>query len=379
MTPTYIPVCKALKSEFEAVVQINTADARKIHPLFDVTRIGPNTIKTKWFQHSQTPTSDFLDRAINGIAGAWSGRIAMVDAYHWPADAAVDSGEHILPYIYNQLEAAGVRIVPVIGYDRWDNQSYRLAMQEVELATGSYYCLRLDADAIDDAADPQFFKDRINSILKDLDLTPAHCAVLIDFGDVTAKSVEEMVSGANAVLTLLKPYGFKYCATAGCSLPKSIDLAVKKPDSVGTVVRKEMLLWQAMRQEHPAIPLIYGDYGVRGPSSNEGVPNKHANAKIRYTIEKHFFIVRGHSMMWEGKGEQVWGLAETVVNSKYYMGEGFSWGDQSIAECSRKEIKGGHPQWITIDTSHHMAFVVAEVEEFELIVMSPAAKQIAAP
>jgi len=45
-----------------------------------------------------------------------------------------------------------------------------------------------------------------------------------------------------------------------------------------------------------------------------------------------------------------------------------------IASCSRKEIKGGHGQWITIDTNH-MAFVFAEVEEFELTVMTPAAKQ----
>lgn len=373
MIPTYVPVFKAMKGELDAVAHITEAEAPKVHPLFDVTRIGPNTQKAKWFRHSATPTEEYVDRVVDGIAAVWSGRTAMIDAYHWAADAVVDSGEHVLPYIFNRLNSSGINVIPVVGYDRWDNQAYRLAMRGSELVEADYCCLRLDADAIEDAADPEFFLERIDSILEDLDLRPERCAVLIDFGDLTTHSLEEMGEKAEMILALLDSYGFLYLVTTGCSLPKSIDLAVKKPDSVGTVLRKEMVLWQMLRQAHPGIRLVYGDYGVRGPTSNEGVPNKHANAKIRHTIDKHFFVVRGHSMMLEGKGEQVWGLAETVVHSRHYLGEGFSWGDSEIAKCSRKEIKGGHTQWISIDTSHHVAFAVAEVEEFELAMGKAAA------
>lgn len=378
MIPTYVPVFKAMKGEFDAVARIASADARKVHPLFDVTRIGPNTQKTKWFRHSATPIEEYIDRVVDGIAAVWNGRTAIIDAYHWPADATVDSGEHVLSYTFNRLNASGVNVIPVVGYDRWDNQTYRLAMCGAELVAADYCCLRLDADAIEDAADPEFFLERIDAILRDLDLSPGRCAVLIDFGDVTAASLEEMGEKAMGILSLLGSYGFLYFSTAACSLPKSIDLAVKKPDSVGLVLRKEMVLWQTLRQEYPGIRLVYGDYGVRGPTSNEGVPNKHANAKIRHTIDKYFFVVRGHSMMWEGKGEQFWDLAKTVVDSKHYMGPGFSWGDEEIAKCSRKEIKGGHTQWISIDTSHHAAFAVAEVEEFERAVMARASKVAAA-
>jgi hypothetical protein len=59
-------------------------------------------------------------------------------------------------------------------------------------------------------------------------------------------------------------------------------------------------------------------------------------------------------------------LAKLVVSSAYYMGDDFSWGDAQILACSQKEIgPGNSTTWIAIDTSHHLAWVIAEVEEFE--------------
>lgn len=377
MIPTYVPLLKALKSEFEAIAKMRPAVRRKTRPLFEVGRIGKNIVEAKRFEGCQALTTAYLDEVADGIARVWSGRLAMVDAYQWPADSTVESGEHVLPYIYGRLESMGVRVIPVIGYDRWGNQTYRAAMEGVDVPEARSYCLRLDTNAIEDAAEPEFFEENIHSILTNLDLDPSKCSVLIDFGNVTGSSVEDLVSKTGAMLSLLRPYGFKYYATAGCSLPSSIDQAVKKPDSVGKVLRREMLLWQAMREDNPSMRLVYGDYGVRGPTTSEGVGYGNTNCKIRYTIGKNFFVARGHSISGPGKGAQMWGLADTVKNSQYYMGEAFSWGDKQIAKCSLEEFKGTAGTWITIDTSHHMAFVVAEVEEFELTVMTPTAKQTA--
>ncbi|WP_157979359.1 beta family protein [Rhodoferax ferrireducens] len=372
MLPKYIPLLKAMNSESIALANIDPVHAKKMLPLFEVPRIGPNILEAKRFVGCPTPTTAYLDEVTNRIAKVWSGRTAMVDAYQWPADATVESGEHVLPYLFTRLQALGVDVVPVIGYDRWENPTYSLAMQGLELPGTPYYCLRLDAQALEDAAEPDFFLENIEAMLARFELEPGACSVLIDFGDVTGRSVEKMVGDSDAILNLLMPLGFRYFASAGCSLPKSIDLAVKKPDTVGKVVRKEMLLWQAARQQYPDSALVYGDYGIRGPSSNEGIPNPHGNGKIRHTIDKHFLVVRGHSMMLPGKGEQMWGLAQKVVASPHYLGANFSWGDQQILDCSQKKIKGHHAQWISNDTSHHLAYALAEVEQFDLSVAVPA-------
>src|SRR5690606_13641037 len=126
-----------------------------------------------------------------------------------------------------------VNVVPVVGYDRWDSTTYRIAMQGVEVSEDGYYCMRLDSHALEDAEDPEFFEERVLGILDDLNIEPERCAVLLDFGDVTSLSIEDMTNQADRVMQVLAPLRFRFFSTAGCSLPPSIDKAVKKQDSTG--------------------------------------------------------------------------------------------------------------------------------------------------
>lgn len=365
MTPTYLPILKALQSEYEASVHIDLAHAKVIHPLFDVAAIGQQRRDTKKYRNSLTPVSDYLDEVAKNVGASWKGGPIIADAFNWSAAATVETGEHAIAYLYAGLKSEGLAVVPVMGYDRWDDPIYRLAMRGLDLSSAPYVCLRLETSAIEDAIEPEVFRARMSEMLEDMELGASNCAVLVDFGDLTAKSMLDLTDEAKRVLDLLGGYEFRYIATAGCSMPKSIDLAVSRPDSHARVIRKEMLLWQAMRASFPNLPLVYGDYGVRGPGSNEGIRNPHTNAKIRYTADKAFLVVRGHSVKKERQVSQMPNLARAVVKSKDFLA-GSSWGDRVIQECSTGlPVKMGHGKWIAYDTSHHLAFVVEEVREFE--------------
>lgn len=368
MNPTYIPILKALPSEYEASSRVDPAHAEAIHPLFDVPVISPGRQEAKKYLSSLTPVCDYFDEVAKNIGTSWKGGPVMADAFNWVPSACVETGEQAIGYLYASLRSAGLAVVPVVGYDRWDDPVYRLAMRSLDLSNAPYVCIRLEASAIEDAIEPDVFNVRMEEILEDMELGASNCAVLVDFGDLTAKSVLDLTDEAMRVLRLLKAYGFKYIATAGCSMPKSIDLAVSRPDQKAHVIRKEMLVWQTMQAELPTVPLVYGDYGVRGPGSNEGIRNPHVNAKIRYTVGKAFLVVRGHSVKKELQVIQMPRLAKEIVNSKDFL-PGFSWGDRVIQECSAGlPVKGGHGKWIAYDTSHHLAFVVEEVREFERVV-----------
>ncbi|WP_312316190.1 beta family protein [Stenotrophomonas sp.] len=366
MAPTYLPILKSLTSEYEASKHMDVAHAAAIHPLFDVPVISENRQKAKKYQNSPTPKCDYLDEVAESVAKYWKGPLVLADAFNWAPDATVETGEHALAYLHASLKGQGVTVAPVVGYDRWDDQIYQLAMRGLDLSDAPYVCLRLEASAIEDAAEPDVFHDRIHEILEDMQLVPAGCAVLLDLGDLTSKSLMDITGDATRVLELLIEYGFRYIATAGSSMPKSVDLAVKKKDSTAKVIRKEMLLWQALRTEFSGISLVFGDYGVRGPGSNDAIRNPNANAKIRYTCDKAFLVSRGHSVVG-GWALQMSAVATEIVNSKEFL-PGFSWGDQVIADCSNGlPVKNGHGKWIAYDTSHHLAFVVAEVQEFERV------------
>lgn len=369
MGPTYLPILKSLTSEYEASKHMDAAHAAVIHPLFDVPVISENRQKAKKYQNSFTPKSDYLDEVAESVAKYWKGDLVLADAFNWAPDATVETGEHALAYLYASLKGQGVTVAPVVGYDRWDDQLYQLAMRGLDLSGAPYVCLRLEASAVEDAAEPDVFHDRMQEMLEDMQLSPAECAVLLDLGDLTSKPLIDITSDTTRVLQLLSGYGFRYIATAGSSMPKSVDLAVKKKDSTAKVIRKEMLLWRALRTEFSGIPLVFGDYGVRGPGSNDAIRNPNANAKIRYTCDKAFLVSRGHSIAG-GWALQMPAVAAEIANAKEFL-PGFSWGDQVIADCSNGlPVKNGHGKWIAYDTSHHLAFVVEEVREFERVLVS---------
>jgi hypothetical protein len=48
------------------------------------------------------------------------------------------------------------------------------------------------------------------------------------------------------------------------------------------------------------------------------------------------------------------------------MGENFSWGAGQIIKCMEAKFRGTPSNWLAIDTNHHIAWVMLEVEEFVL-------------
>lgn len=361
MNTTYFPIMKALMAEFTALKNIKSDNADRIIPLFEF----PGVPDRKAYRESSTPVTEFINDTSGAIAQLWAGKFMMFDAYHWSPTATTEHGEHIISYAYEALSSKNLKVVPVVGYDRWGVQEYQLAIQSISRKHKGKFCIRLDHTAFEDSAEPEFFQENLDEIIDFLELNPSSCHVILDFEDVTALSITELMIRFESLFKLVAGYGFMSYSTAGCSLPKTINEAVKDPNTCGVVLRKEMLLWRSVRQQLPNMPIYFGDYGVRGPGTNEGVYSKHINGKIRYTIDKEYYIARGHSISQPPKGEQMWELAHKIIISGHYLGPDFSWGDSEILQCSNKKFKGNAGQWIAIDTNHHLMYVVVEVAEFE--------------
>jgi hypothetical protein len=367
MVPSHVAILKANKGELEAVRNLDDGTARKVLPLFEIGRLTDTLRERKYIRESSTPTMAHLNRVLDAVGKAWPTRLAMVDGYHWPANARAENGDHVIAYMVARLRALDMSIVPVIGYDRWGNAEYRLALQTIPARDDGQFCLRLDSSAIEDAAEPKHFQDTILDIIDELELDPACCSVLLDFADISmdTMSVEKLLTLADNLIRQLQTFGFHHYAVAGCSLPTTINLAVSNRDFLGAVLRKEILVWQTLRLNFPNVIVVSGDYGVRGPTTTE-IRSKYTNGKIRHTVKKQTIVVRGHPFSDDHNYDQMHQLAAIIVKSKHFLGAGFSWGDSQILQCS--QLARGltdTSRWIAIDTNHHLTFVVQEVEEFE--------------
>lgn len=338
---------------------------------------------------SKPPVESFLNKIATDIAEVWAAKplffeekFIFMDLPQWSPNSQTESGEHVVPYLRNRLEYLRVNVNPVVRYDFWDDPIYISAVKGIKLENDRNHCIRLDMDVdtvADIMADPDYVTERLSDIIRQLELNPAETYLLIDFGDVSRQlhpieeahsKIEEMVNNAKHVISLAQKLGFSQIMLAGSSLPSSINLAVKEQNQTGLVLRKEMMAWQKLLSENPSLNIIFADYGVRNPNSNDEPKASFdlgkINGKIRYTIDNQYFVVRGYPLGVGLKSHQSHGLAQTIINSEHYLGSEFSWGDKQLSLYSNPNYKPGRLQdWITIDTNHHIETVVMEVLEFK--------------
>jgi hypothetical protein len=368
MKPIYFPILKAKDAEFDALRKAQPNVVQRMVPLFEIPRFKPELRK---YQDNPHAKATFLSDLSQKICELRSGMQTMFDTYHWqnPGEK-VETGEHHLSYMYNALKTDGVNVVPVVGYDRWDDEEYRLALRSIsKLHTGAF-CIRLERFAFEDVADPDHFHERMSEIINYLNINPSTCHVILDLQDLSTLPIVDIFDIFDSLFSQITEYEFSSYSVAGCSLPNSIDQVIKNKDSSGTVLRREMLLWKNARKQHPNYQIYFG---VRGPSTGEtGYGN--TNAKIRYTIDDEYFILRGHVIRKPVGGYQHCVLAKKLINSGHYLHTDFSWGDSEVQRCANGDLGGGSATWIKIDTSHHMAYVVAEITEFERVTTTLASR-----
>lgn len=357
MNVQYVPVMAAKRGEFTALTNLQSSASEKTIPLFELP--------------AKKPGATILEKAINRTAAnagkAWGGHPAFLDISKWSPNARTESGIHVLEYAFSQFRTNNVITHPVVGYDRWDDPTYSQALKNIRKYYPVTPCIRIDSEAVqDDMLDFAYFSDRINDIMESLDVEPNNCYVMVDFGDVTTTSVPDLITATELAVITLRNIGFSTVIVVGGSMPTSITKAVNTPDAEGCIPRIEMMAWKAIFSGSKDHQIIFGDYLIRSAKSVEGVIAPHANAKIRYTIDNQFFIVRGHSKQKDSLTIQHKVLAQKLVASPHYMDAPFSWGDTEMLNCSIgiKEVRDA-TLMIALDSNHHIRAVLAEIFEHQ--------------
>ncbi|MEX3012245.1 hypothetical protein AB3538_01965 [Acinetobacter baumannii] len=66
---------------------------------------------------------------------------------------------------------------------------------------------------------------------------------------------------------------------SGASYPSSVAEAIEDHDTDGPVLRKEMVVWQTLRNMFPNVKLKFADHGARHPAPEKQIINQHTNGK----------------------------------------------------------------------------------------------------
>ncbi|HDS1733425.1 beta family protein [Pseudomonas sp. BP8] len=365
MNNQYFPIIRAKSGEFDALSFLQKLDKSALArctPIFEITVLNGKALEAA-IKKSDTPFEDYLDARAHSIAKIFRGKHILIDASQWPIEFSTEGGEQILSFVCNRLNDLGVLACPMIGYDRWEVPEYRETITSMPLSDGAYFCIRLDSLAIEDLGDLDHLSEIIEDMVLSTGLVESNTPVLIDMGDVTKFSIQDVMEILETAYGHLSSLGFKRIIMSGSSIPDSIEKAVKERDSSGLVQRKEMIAWKGFLSANPTASLSFGDYGVRNPRASDTIATN-MNVKIRYTVNNAYFVARGHSVKGDEGYAQSQKLSKIIVDSIHYRQPKFSWGDAMIKQCSLGKIVGSSTDWIAYDTNHHLKAVTGEIYEF---------------
>lgn len=365
MYPEYVPILQIKKGELDALSHLQDSTMERIRPVFEVPILTDEAIrKSKTLGNSDAPYMAHVNAKADSVSRFSEKMEFYFDIRGWAPNATVESGEHLVSQFGRRLADREVALNPVVSYIFWDDPQYRNAILSLPVSPQSHFLIRLSGDALEDLDDREYFLERFENIVSSLQVDSSRVGVKIDVGDVTQTPPNEIQETVEKVLAALSQYDLECVSLAGSSMPVFSSDMVEEENSTAVHLRREYNAWQAIRMAYPSKRIAFGDYGVNN-TSIDGFPNPNANGKIRYTTSGHFFIARGQSRLKGDGFAQFYRLSAMVMDSEYFVGDWFSWGDNRIAACRNIDSGPGNlTTWITNDTNHHIEFVVVEVSEF---------------
>lgn len=105
---------------------------------------------------------------------------------------------------------------------------------------------------------------------------------------------------------------------------------------------------------------IYSDYGPSDIEDTVFVPGMSPNFKIKYTTKNEYIYIKGYPLKKGGLDiGNVSKLSKILVNSKDFMGDSYSWGDNKIHQLATGQLTspGNLTTWVGYIMNHHITFI----------------------
>jgi hypothetical protein len=326
-------------------------------PLIEIPELGWDFEEEK---EKKTIDQLLTDFALKKVFKKWGGYLCFVDLNLIPPHERMKNGVHPIRFIFNELRAIQCIAVPVTGLLR--DTEYQQEIKAILTKDKSGVCLRITIEQ----AGKGTLKTGIDSLLSTLKIQPTDCDLILDLGAPNFVPLDGFSMAIQAVVSKL-PY-LNDCRTftiLGTSFPETM-ASIK--EGVEIVPRYEWQLYKmlvdGLRKAKLRLP-TFGDYAISYPD----VPNLDwrivkPSATIRYTVNDRWYIVKGKNVRDHGF-KQYRKLSKKVIDSRYFYGSNFSWGDNYIQEWGNGErSKANLTMWRQVGTNHHIEKVIRDIANF---------------
>jgi len=342
--------------EYQAVLRLHETTKKMFTPLIEIPELGwdfENETEAKTIDEHLAP---FAKR----VHEKWGRHFCFVDLHLIGPNERLATGIHPVCFLFDGLRERKCSAIPVTGFDR-DN-AYQQEIRNVVTLDKSGVCLRIK---IEQAA-KNSLKSQIDSLLSRLRVKPESCDLIIDLGAPNFIPLEGFSKVIQAIVRSF-PYlnDWRTFTLLGTSFPETMS-SIKKGGEI--VPRHEWQLYLLLVANFQNAGLrfpAFGDYAIAHPKVlivDMRIVKPYAT--IRYTINNHWYIIKGENVRDRGYG-QYRELSRQVQASRYYCGPTFSWGDDYIQTCANRSGSTGNlMMWRQVGTNHHIAKVIQDIASF---------------
>jgi len=364
----YIPCLRWKQGEYQALLNLSPKTKDSILPLIDVAEFFTDAPDNSYdFEESTPPKNidEHLSKFAERVRIKWGTDQCFVDLRLVDPICRLADGQHPVSYIFTGLRSLGVDAIPVAGLEQ--DAQYRASIYKTIREDKKGLCLRIGLQK----ATGEHVVENVDRLLGEAGLGPDQCDLIFDLGapdnfeplDVFVRIIESIIRSL--------PYinSWRSFSLIGTSMPVSVN---KLPGGISILQRNEWILYKqlitSLRKSGTRVP-IFGDYVINHPAAlNLNMRYIYPKAAIRYTIPDRWLISRGEPIRGRtgvGLG-QFRNLCTLIVESKYYCGPSFSFGDGYILKCANQEVKPGNlPRFREVGTSHHLEMMVRDLSNLD--------------
>lgn len=343
--PVYTPILKSKQGEAKALMRLDPQIKANIIPFFDVL-----ALKSGLSNGSEVHA--FLKKQAINIAAAWNGcGHCYVDLYDVDPSARGCNGEHPVNIVHQQLAFDRIDAIPVVGIER--DIAYKLAVRRVVIDGVDAIAVRLGSE---DIQLPSMLVDRVSQLVLEVGASGLPLHIFMDFRSIENTDSDVIQMRFNRALGEIRKLNSSRIIFAASAIVG--DMGKVKKGVIKSVPRRDFLIWENVAGVHSDID--YADYGIVHPNYFDFDPKTiKPSAKIRYTSDKEWIIVKGSS--WVSDTSQHRSLSNLLYKSEWFRGDD-CWGGKNIVAA----VLGGHVSrtlegWVTIDQNTHITYTVRQL------------------
>ena len=371
----YIPILKWKRAEQRAIRALEDRDRDFIMPLIELVMPTVSIYKKEDKKQIKNQEETFKEvvqkfkqkrtKEISPeILQSWGPRPVFLDFTllhegQLTTQLKIDSLNKIIPTGMGM----GLKLIPVVNLN--DDPRIKEVVCPLSKKYNQGLCLRITSS---DLANIEDLNRKIKTFLIDFNVSRENIDLLVDIKEI--KEIGGMyLQFMNASQKIEKLPEWRRFIFASGSFPEN--LSECKFDEPTFLPRFD---WQNWLRHIRGKKLIrysnFADYSIRNPIFNESLQYYNSTTSIKYALENDWLIMKGRVHKY---GHYLANAKLLVEDTTYFFGEGFSWGDNNIAQKAKyyyQYVKnhltsgtGRTEDWIAWCISHHLISVINQISK----------------